>query len=1244
MPLALFPGIRYDALEPPPPGPDPGRIDALYMHGDHNGWEPPNATPRCRRRGRVNAPREQRRVVGGAARLGNHDEEPQEESFLPPQSTSVKAQVIHDTAKFTISQVFENQSHHIKQGIYQFPLPLDATVMGFDCRIGPNRIIHGKVKERNDARYEFDEARRQGRTSGLMEQQTAEIFTITLANIPSCTNMQTELSFMCLLKHRIEADFQVFTITLPTFIAPRYGDVPPGIRMPTGDSHSLSVGVDVLAAEDIRSVVSETHAIRHTLGAGPRTCQTWDEFIIGHDNDTANPRAATVELEHRLASLDRDLVITINTALSDNAEAPQACLETHPTLENHQALMLTLPPELMTASANSTNNGGEIIFLADRSGSMVDKIDSLKSAMMFFINGITENQAFNIWCFGSEYTYLWPQSKCLDEASRQEAIAYIRTEFESDMGGTAILPALQEICSNMGAYPTMDVIVLTDGQVWSAPETIGFVKSRREISRGAARFFSLGIGDAVSHELVEGIAKAGGGYAEVIMSASSGGWEDRVVAVLNAAMTSHIGRLFLSLEWEEQDSLAPPSNFKQSPVDVSNLSPFLRNRIFLLFDSGQQHPELKQVALQAQSPRGSIINKTILPRRLSQPDTLIHRLAVRALLGDLERGESWLGAGRGSDTDNPILRAEAINLGCKWSLVSRWTSFYAVEEEMAAPNEGMIMEMEIPEAANELNDALLLRRGGRAAANPRPRLPLPESAAEESGSESDNSESSLSTRSAGQSVTGNNSDDDSDDGADNPGFNSNTRQDAGPGPGRESPRHRRADQPGEKQAPPDMPQGQSFIIEALQPGGEQPSGVMGLSDGWNPTPRPEDDPWYSAQISSPSVFRKARSSKQQEASPVAEVHRRHQVGRLREHDDSDGPYSKRCRRERSVGTVSPGDVASIHPSSNTLPTVVSSIQPAIDSINSGFVSSNIPMQTFSFDSTSFTSYADYSLQASLPWSSSDIHRDSGLQTNIATGAVSGSGPTSDSSALFFGGTQSSQPVYQPLETGNLLNSALEESSFTQYNLTHYQPTSSAPSPFRSVTPDFADIDCDTYINHRDLDLLELSSFGHSWTSEAASAPIFNPPASTSFVRNVRPAAKTPDELAAEQLIRQLVLVQLSDGRFSFPDENHVKTTLGLSFLFLVTSLRRKSNSFDPAVTIAIVALLKEQFQACQDLWVLMVRKAEDYITRCNLGAIVEELRHKAREGVRSIGSVIKELKDGEIITEAVIELESAPVS
>ncbi|KAH6867318.1 von Willebrand factor type A domain-containing protein [Thelonectria olida] len=1202
MPIALFPGIRYDAREPPPPDHDLGHIDGF---DDQRHWYP---------RGHIGAIRRQHGNERGAAEVENHGQEPHQEGFLSPLSTSVKVQIIHDTAKFTVIQLFRNESCNIKQGTYQFPLPLDATVTGFDCRIGPNKIIRGKVKASEDSQYEFNEARRQGRAGGLMEQQTAEIFTITLANIPARTKMQAELSFMCFLKHRVVVDHQVFTLTVPTFIAPRYGDVPPGVRMLTRDSHLLSLSVDVLSAEDLISVKSETHAIGYNRGVGPTPCQTWDDFITNHDNDTASSRAATVELRDRLTSLDKDLVITIDTALSDNAEGPQACLETHPTLRSHQALMLTLPPELMTAAANSACDS-EIIFLADRSGSMVDKIESLKSAMMFFIGGIPMDRPFNIWCFGSGYTALWPQSRRLNEASRQEAMAYVRNEFASDMGGTEILSALREICITSGGQRSMDIIVLTDGEVWSAPQTIDFVRSRWLISEGWVRFFALGIGGAVSHELVEGIAKAGGGYAEVITSASGGGWEDRVVAVLKAATTGHIGSLCMRLEWQREGNLEPAPKFKQSPNDVSKISPFLRNRIFLLFDSGEQLPKLKHVVLQVREPNGNTITKTMLPKRLRQSGTFIHKLAARALLGDLERGESWLHRGQhaygGIAPSDSMIRAEAIQLGCKWSLVSRWTSVYAVEEEVTELNEEM--EMEISVADDDLDDALLSRRGGQAAANLASGLLRSRAEAEESGTESDSSESSVGTCSVGQPET--RDDSDADDDANNPGFDPNAGQDTDPNSGRGSQGHRQEDQPKESQAPSNMPQsrtqGQSRSLGALEAESEQLSDMRRHSQGWNPTPRPEYDAPRTSKVHSRFVF--TGSLGPDLGVPAA--------GEKRP-SDSHYPPKKHGRPPGGTRSVSSSGSAPLnhshHITNYSGPRHSSSASRSSDRVTTLPIS-RIPAPPSPLVEPSNNPEPPYyphmmSLSEDLPhsWSSSGLPGNSSLPEDTGTETLVGLNSS-----------------WSPLVAEPLPNSAQGiQPSFFGNDFETFSPPIGFSSPSAmSFNP-----------------VPDVSSFSFDWGPAPASAPIFNPPASTSLVQNVNQTAKTPDEVAAEQFIGQLLLVQSYDGRFVFSDNGSVKAALGLPFLVLVTRLRGKLNDFDPAVAIAIVALLEEQFSACRDLWVLMVRKAEDYITRCALGPIVEELRQEARQSVKVMGSLIKELKNGDAASETVLELEAAPTS
>lgn len=74
---------------------------------------------------------------------------------------------------------------------------------------------------------------------------------------------------------------------------------------------------------------------------------------------------------------------------------------------------------------------------------------------------------------------------------------------------------------------------------------------------------------------------------------------------------------------------------------------------------------------------------------LEKRDISIHKLGARALLGDLERGQSWIqldpnGPARDSTKEEALVRCEGEYLGCKWSLVSKWTSFYAIEEPYEA--------------------------------------------------------------------------------------------------------------------------------------------------------------------------------------------------------------------------------------------------------------------------------------------------------------------------------------------------------------------------------------------------------------------------------------------------------------------------------------------------------------------------------------------------------------------------------
>jgi hypothetical protein len=194
------------------------------------------------------------------------------------------------------------------------------------------------------------------------------------------------------------------------------------------------------------------------------------------------------------------------------------------------AMMITLPPGLLLGPLTDTSES-DIIFLADRSGSMEDKITPLRSAMSVFLRQIPRKRRFNLWCFGSKCQSYWQNAVLYDRDTFGAAKTWT-AQLEADMGGTELLSALQRIKSSIVAGRPTSVIVLTDGLVYSVAAVMDFVSQTFQESQGQIRFFSVGLGQDVSHELVEGIGRSGGGVSEIVTEAHRGGWEEKLSEML----------------------------------------------------------------------------------------------------------------------------------------------------------------------------------------------------------------------------------------------------------------------------------------------------------------------------------------------------------------------------------------------------------------------------------------------------------------------------------------------------------------------------------------------------------------------------------------------------------------------------------------------------------------------------------------------------------------------------------------
>lgn len=158
---------------------------------------------------------------------------------------------------------------------------------------------------------------------------------------------------------------------------------------------------------------------------------------------------------------------------------------------------------------------GNFLFFLDRSGSMSgDRIKMAKKALKIFLKSLNQGCYYNIVSFGSDFTLMFSELKKATNDVLQKSIEEVDT-FQADMGGTELLNPIQSIQDmnlNISGLSETRVFILTDGAVENTQETLFLIKVLSENPK--IKFYSLGIGNGCSYDLVQGLANNGGGVYE----------------------------------------------------------------------------------------------------------------------------------------------------------------------------------------------------------------------------------------------------------------------------------------------------------------------------------------------------------------------------------------------------------------------------------------------------------------------------------------------------------------------------------------------------------------------------------------------------------------------------------------------------------------------------------------------------------------------------------------------------------
>ncbi|KAI4620240.1 hypothetical protein J4E80_004766 [Alternaria sp. BMP 0032] len=650
-----------------------------------------------------------------------------ERTYLPQIKVDAHTTIISTAARTTLTQTFVNRSQESLDEIrYAFPLFDGVSVVEFFCQIG-ERTIYGLVKEKNEAKKTYEKAKEKGEAAALLERldEAADVFSTAISNVPGGASVHVSIKYIQELKHDAEVDG--IRLTMPASISPRYGSYPGKLQETSAeiDSKGISITVDVKMAQGIpiKKLISPSHPIEVALGS--LSTSTIDEDAL------LSQGSATLSLG--TTGLDKDFVLQV---VAKDVGVPHAILETHPTLPNQRALMTTLVPKF-----NLKSQKPEIIFIADRSGSMGDQIPTLVSALKVFLKSIPIGCTFNICSFGSSHSFLWKKSQLYGQDTLEEAIRHVEA-FGANFGGTETLTAVKACFEARNTELPTELMLLTDGDIWAQDQLFDYVS--KNTKNGNVRVFPIGIGGGVSSALIEGVARAGRGFAQMV--ADNEKLDSKIVRMLKGALTPHIQDYRLEVRYEDDsvDSVAdnlrvnlnlnndddekqtkvPDADSKpislynpdleeqhpkdgeskdifaglpelkrttllQTPHEIPALFPFNRTCVYLLMSPESSHLQPKSVVLKGTSPQGPLELEIPVEVR-KEADEMIHQLAARKATQELEEGHGWLSEATVGDTDvllknkyssqYPLLqRREAVRLGVEFQVGGKHCSFLAVE-------------------------------------------------------------------------------------------------------------------------------------------------------------------------------------------------------------------------------------------------------------------------------------------------------------------------------------------------------------------------------------------------------------------------------------------------------------------------------------------------------------------------------------------------------------------------------------
>ncbi|KAB2350833.1 VIT domain-containing protein [Actinomadura rudentiformis] len=634
---------------------------------------------------------------------------------LPLDSVDVHAAITGLAAGIEVVQGFRNPFDVPLEATYIFPLPDRAAVTAMRMEAA-DRVIEGMLKERGQARQDYDDAIAAGKRAAIAEEERPDVFTMRVGNILPGERVTIRLT----LNQPLPYEDDAATFRFPLVVAPRFIPGAPLDDAPAGNGVSPDTDavpdasrisppvllpgfpnpVRMSVTTDIDPAGLPLTEIRSALHVVAESRQN------GESRETGQGGRTTVRLQPG-ERLNRDFILRLAYAPQDGGDEAVALALTpdeseekddtgEDTFAGEGTFTLTVLP-----SGASQRRSRDVVLILDRSGSMHGwKMIAARRAAARIVDTLTGDDRFAVLSFDNVIerprdldTGLSPAT----DRNRFRAVEHLASV--QARGGTQMLQPLEEACTLLADSANDRVIVLiTDGQVGNEDQILRHLAPRL---RGV-RVHTVGIDRAVNAGFLRRLAADGEGRCELVES------EDR----LDEAMEHIHHRIGAPIA---TDLTLHPEGLELVPDTVAP------RRLGALFPGV---PLVISGRYRGASPSGALTVRGVASDRTPWEQTAAGTVTkdaataavwARAHLRDLEDRYAVDG---GDDLERRI-----VDTSLRFGVLCRFTAFVAVDSRVVAEREGsphqVVQPVEMPdgwgaEAAMAPGDSMRLAAPGAA--------------------------------------------------------------------------------------------------------------------------------------------------------------------------------------------------------------------------------------------------------------------------------------------------------------------------------------------------------------------------------------------------------------------------------------------------------------------------------------------------------------------------------------------------